>query len=69
MARGDDWRRQLGRYLSLGVMLPAATFIGYAFGYYLDKAFGTHFFYIIFLLLGIAAGIIELIRQTTQEKL
>lgn len=55
------------RYLSLATMLPASTFAGYLIGYLLDKAFGTHFLYLVFLLLGIAAGFIELIRQILKD--
>jgi F0F1-type ATP synthase assembly protein I len=59
--------QMVGQYTSLAVLLPAATFIGYLFGYLLDKAFGTHFLYIPFLLLGIAAGLIQLIRQFQRD--
>jgi F0F1-type ATP synthase assembly protein I len=60
----------VGEYTSLAFLLPAATFVGYAIGYLLDKAFETHFLYLIFLLLGIAAGFVQLIRRllrTTDE--
>jgi len=48
-------------------MLPMATFLGYAIGHLLDKAFGTHFLYIPFLILGIAAGFVQLIRQLMRD--
>ena len=48
-------------------MLPAATFVGYAIGYLLDKAFHTHFLYIPFLILGIAAGFVQLVRQISRD--
>jgi F0F1-type ATP synthase assembly protein I len=57
----------VGKYTSLAFMLPLATFVGYAIGYLLDKAFGTHFLYIPFLLLGIAAGFVQLIRQLMRD--
>ena len=57
----------VGEYTSLAFMLPAATFIGYLIGYLLDKAFGTHFLYIPFLMLGIAAGLVQLIRQLMRD--
>jgi len=60
---GDNQWRQVGKYLGLGFLLPTCTLVGYAIGYYLDRAFGTHFLTIIFLLLGIAAGIMELLRE------
>ena len=55
------------KYLSLATVLPASTFAGYLIGYLLDKAFGTRFLYLVFLLLGIAAGFIELIRQIQKD--
>jgi F0F1-type ATP synthase assembly protein I len=60
-------RQQVGEYTSLAFLLPAATFVGYAIGYLLDKAFGTHFLYLVFLLLGIASGFVELIRRLLQN--
>ena len=48
-------------------MLPVATFVGYAIGYLLDRAFGTHFLYNPFLLFGIAAGLVQLVRQFTRD--
>lgn len=59
--------QQAGEYMSLAFLLPASTFVGYAIGYLLDKAFGTHFLYLVFLLLGIAAGFVELIRRLLQN--
>ena len=59
--------RMVGEYTSLAFLLPVATFVGYAIGYLLDKAFGTHFLYIVFLLFGIAAGFIQLIRQLQRD--
>lgn len=58
---------QVGQYTSLAFLLPASTFVGYAIGYLLDKAFGTHFLYLVFLLLGIAAGFVELFRRLLQD--
>lgn len=57
----------VGEYTSLAFLLPAATFVGYAIGYFLDKAFGTHFLYLVFLLLGIAAGFVQLIRRLMRD--
>jgi F0F1-type ATP synthase assembly protein I len=58
---------QLGDYASLGVMLPACTVTGYLIGVGLDHLFGTHFLYIVFLILGIAAGFVELYRIATRN--
>jgi F0F1-type ATP synthase assembly protein I len=57
----------VGEYTSLALMLPLATFIGYAVGYGLDKAFGTRWIYIPGLLFGIAAGLVQLIRTFLRD--
>ena len=57
----------VGEYTPLAFMLPAATFVGYLIGYLLDRAFHTHFLYIPFLILGIAAGFVQLIRQLMRD--
>ena len=57
----------VGEYASLAFLLPAATFVGYAIGYLLDRLFHTHFLYIPFLILGIAAGFVQLIRHVTRD--
>lgn len=59
--------RQIGDYASLGIMLPAATVTGYFIGVLLDHLFHTTFLYIVFLLLGIAAGFLEVIRVVSKD--
>ena len=58
---------QVGEYTSLAFLLPVATFVGYALGYLLDKACGTHWIYIPGLIFGIAAGFVQLIRQLMRD--
>ncbi len=53
--------------MSLAFMLPVATFVGLAVGYLLDKTFHTHWIYIPGLILGIAAGFTQLIRQLMRD--
>ena len=57
----------VGEYTSLAFLLPVSTFVGYAIGYLLDKAFGTHWLYIPLLILGIASGFVQLIRQLMRD--
>ena len=57
----------VGEYTSLAFLLPASTFVGWAIGSLLDRAFGTTFLYLVFLLLGIAAGFVELIRRLMRD--
>jgi F0F1-type ATP synthase assembly protein I len=63
--RKDNPLVQVGKYLGVAFLLPLSILIGYAIGYYLDKAFHTKFLTFVFLLFGIAAGMIELIRELT----
>ena len=63
----DSWQAQLGRYLGIAILLPLCTIIGYVVGYLLDRAFGTRFLKIVFLILGTAGGFMELIRELTQD--
>jgi len=58
---------QVGDYASLGVALPATTVTGYFIGVLLDHWFGTHFLYIVFLIVGIAAGFYQLYRVVSRN--
>jgi ATP synthase protein I len=63
----DPQYKQLGDLLSIGIMFPACTGIGYGMGYLLDQWVGTQMvFKIVFLLFGIAAGFINLFRMVNQ---
>jgi len=59
--------RQYARYMGLAALLPAATFVGYMVGYWLDQALGTTYLRIIFVFLGIASGLITLIRDLSKD--
>jgi F0F1-type ATP synthase assembly protein I len=65
MPRDKSWRA-LGKYYGLAFLIPTSILIGYGIGYFLDKAFHTTFLSIVFLLLGIAAGLIETIRELSK---
>ncbi|MFW6160517.1 MAG: AtpZ/AtpI family protein [Acidobacteriota bacterium] len=48
---------------SIGLMLPSSIIVGLFFGYWLDKALGTHpWFLLILTILGIVSGILSLFR-------
>jgi len=56
--------RQLARLSTIGVSLVAATAIGLAIGYWLDRWLGTSpWMTMIFTLFGIAAGFLNLFRD------
>jgi F0F1-type ATP synthase assembly protein I len=54
-------------YSSLALLLPASTFVGYAFGWWLDQRFGTTWLSILFLILGSIGGFISLFRQIRRD--
>lgn len=51
-----------GEYSALGFVLPSSVFAGYLIGYLLDKQFGTNYLYLVFLVLGIIAGFMQIFR-------
>ena len=57
---------QLARYSQLAFVLPAATLVGWIVGAALDHWLHTTWLYLAGLLLGIAAGFVELIRTVTR---
>ena len=59
---------QIARYSQLGLVLPAATFVGWLIGVGLDKWLHTTWLYLAGLLLGIAAGFVELIRTVMSSE-
>lgn len=53
---------------SIGIHMVACTFAGLAIGYGIDKLFNSSpWFTIIFLILGIIAGFVELIRLAKRK--
>ena len=67
MKRPKSPMAMVGEYTGLAFLLPASTFVGYAIGYLLDKAFHTNFLYIVFLIFGIVGGFVQLIRQIQRD--
>ena len=53
---------EIESYNQLGVLLPAATFVGWLIGHLLDLHFRTHWIYLVGLGFGIAAGFVQLFR-------
>ena len=54
-------------YTGLALLLPVSTFVGLLIGRALDKAFGTTWLQIVFLILGSVAGFVGLIRQIMRD--
>jgi len=63
----DNLVRLLGKYYGAVFILPAAVAVGFGIGYLLDKALGTQFLKIIFLFLGVASGMIQLVRELSKD--
>jgi F0F1-type ATP synthase assembly protein I len=65
--RDYEWMRKAGIASSIGITLVLCIVIGFAFGSWLDKKFGTSpWLMMVFTLLGIAAGFIEMINLAKQ---
>jgi ATP synthase protein I len=58
---------QAEKMIQIAIMLPAAVFIGYILGYWLDKTLHQSWISILGLLLGGAAGLISVIRLVMRE--
>jgi len=63
----DNFWVQFARYSQLAFVLPAATAMGWLIGVGLDKWLHTTWLYLLGLLLGIAAGFIELVRTAMSD--
>jgi len=58
---------EMSNYAELAIVFPAATVIGWLIGAGLDKWLHTTWLYIVGLLLGIAAGFVQLIRTASKN--
>ena len=58
---------QFGRYSQIAFMLPAGTVAGYLLGALLDRWLHVSWISVVGLLLGTAAGLIELIRTISRD--
>ncbi len=59
---------QLVNYSQLAFIFPAATVVGWLIGLALDHWLHTTWLYLVGLIVGIAAGFVELIRLVTSDK-
>jgi F0F1-type ATP synthase assembly protein I len=69
MSNNNDykWYRSLSIASSIGLVLAVSIAIGYFFGSWLDKKFGTTpWLMLVFTLMGIAAGFIEMFKLAQQ---
>jgi F0F1-type ATP synthase assembly protein I len=66
-AERKSWTNAIARYSAIGLMLPAATFVGWIIGALLDRWLHTTWLYLAGLIFGIAAGFVQLIRTVTGQ--
>ena len=67
VGNNHKWIRKAGLASSIGLVLVFSIIIGWAFGSWLDGKLGTSpWFMLIFTLMGITAGFIEMIRIAVQ---
>ena len=58
----DEFWRLMTRYAPAVGLMPASVLAGYAVGYGLDHLFSTTFLRFVFMILGVVAGIVQLMR-------
>ena len=63
----DDAVGLFARYASVLALVPASAFTGYAIGYGLDYLASTQILRIVFLILGVAAGLLQLFRDLNRD--
>jgi F0F1-type ATP synthase assembly protein I len=59
---------KFGEYSQLAFILPSCIVAGLIIGYLLDRWLGTTYLYMVFLLLGIAGGLIQVVRFVNRAK-
>ncbi len=58
----------LGKYMSMALMLPISTAVGYGLGYGLDSLFHTTWLRWVFLGFGTIAGFFDLIYELDKDE-
>jgi F0F1-type ATP synthase assembly protein I len=56
LAKGD-------KYMSIAFILPVSILVGYGIGWWIDGKFGTKYWALVGLLVGIVGGFVDMIRQ------
>lgn len=59
--------RGIGKYMGMAMLLPISSFVGYAMGYGLDHLFHTSWIRYVVLVLGTISGLVELIRELSED--
>jgi F0F1-type ATP synthase assembly protein I len=67
MGKPDRSLLWLGKYLSLALTLPASVVAGYILGSLADRWLHVAFLRVAGILLGVAAGLIQIFRELDRE--
>ena len=59
--------RGIGKYMSMALLLPISTGIGYAMGYGLDLVFHTTFLRWVFTVIGTISGFLSLLKELDDD--
>lgn len=66
-AQKENFWVQVARYSQLAMIFPAAILVGWFFGTMLDRWLHTTWLYLAGILLGVAAGFVELVRTALKD--
>lgn len=66
-SRPDKSLIWLSKYLSLALTLPASVVAGYVLGMLADHWLHVSFLKVLGIVLGMAAGVIQIVRELTRE--
>jgi|HubBroStandDraft_5_1064220.scaffolds.fasta_scaffold560027_1 F0F1-type ATP synthase assembly protein I len=66
-ARKDSMMGALARYSGMALTIPAMVVVGYFIGGWLDTRFGTHSLYVVGVIVGAAGGLLQVVRQLSQD--
>ncbi len=55
------------RYSEMAFVVPGGVVVGYFVGQWLDGRFGTHWIYVVGVILGAAGGLFQVVRLLTQS--
>ena len=67
MKRERSVGRMISDYMNLALILPVSVVVGYGIGAALDHVFGTKFWGVTWLIVGVIAGMRDLIRKLNKE--
>ena len=68
MKSDENVWRMVARYLALLSALPAAIFVGYGIGWWLDGQFSTGYLRFVFVVIGTVAGFAPIVWEVSRNE-